>query len=207
MDLGLAGQTAVVTGGSKGIGLAVVRGLAGHGVRVVTGARSSSAELDELTRTGPVQALQVDLAEPSGAGRLAAQAGDRIDILVNNAGGAPAGRAGSSSITDEDWLATITLDLMAAVRMTRSVLPAMLAAGSGAIITICSVNARLPDPAVLDYCVAKAWPGQLLQGPVQGSRAAGDPGEYRQPRSRRHRLVAGSRRSRADVRSCHRRPG
>jgi NAD(P)-dependent dehydrogenase (short-subunit alcohol dehydrogenase family) len=63
---------------------------------------------------------------------------------------------GFLSITDDDWMSTINLDLMAAVRTVRSVLPGMLAAGRGTIITICSVNARLPDPAVLDYSVAKA---------------------------------------------------
>jgi NAD(P)-dependent dehydrogenase (short-subunit alcohol dehydrogenase family) len=150
MDLGLAGKTAVVTGGSKGIGLAVVRGLAADGVHVITGARTTSAELDELARGGSVQAVEVDLASPAGAGQLAALAGDRIDILVNNVGSAPARTGGFLSITDDDWLATLSLDLMAAVRATRAVLPAMLAAGRGAIVTIASVNARLPDPAVMD---------------------------------------------------------
>jgi NAD(P)-dependent dehydrogenase (short-subunit alcohol dehydrogenase family) len=59
-------------------------------------------------------------------------------------------------VSDADWHATIELDLMAAVRTTRAALPAMLAAGAGVIVTTCSVNARLPDPAVMDYSVAKA---------------------------------------------------
>jgi NAD(P)-dependent dehydrogenase (short-subunit alcohol dehydrogenase family) len=59
-------------------------------------------------------------------------------------------------ITDAQWHPTIELDLMAAVRTTRAALPAMLAAGTGVIVTTCSVNARLPDPAVMDYSVAKA---------------------------------------------------
>jgi NAD(P)-dependent dehydrogenase (short-subunit alcohol dehydrogenase family) len=156
MDLGLAGKTAVVTGGSKGIGLAVVRALAGAGVHVVTGAQHSSAGLDALTASGQVHAITVDLAEPSGPSALIEAAGDRIDILVNNVGSAPARPGGFLSITDDDWIATLNLDLMAAVRACRAVLPAMLAAGAGAIVTICSVNARLPDPAVLDYSTAKA---------------------------------------------------
>ncbi len=164
MDLGLAGQTAVVTGGSKGIGLAVVRALADGGVHVVTGAKDSSADLDELTAAGQVRTLRVDLADPSGPARLVAAAGDRIDILVNNVGSAPARPGGFLSITDEDWLATINLDLMAAVRATRSALPAMLAAGAGTITTICSVNARLPDPAVLDYSAAKAGLAAFCKG-------------------------------------------
>jgi NAD(P)-dependent dehydrogenase (short-subunit alcohol dehydrogenase family) len=60
------------------------------------------------------------------------------------------------SITDADWHATIELDLMAAVRATRAALPGMLATGTGVIVTTCSVNARLPDPAVMDYSLAKA---------------------------------------------------
>jgi len=156
MDLGLTGRTAVVTGASKGIGLAVVTALAGGGARVIAGARTSSAELTELTKAGSVEAVEVDLARPDGPAQLVAVAGDRVDILVNNVGGAPARPGGFLSISDEDWLATINLDLMAAVRASRAALPSMLAAKAGVIVSICSVNARLPDPGVLDYSVAKA---------------------------------------------------
>jgi NAD(P)-dependent dehydrogenase (short-subunit alcohol dehydrogenase family) len=156
MDLGLAGRTAVVTGASRGIGLAIARGLAAHGVHVVAGARTSSAELDQLAKEGSVQVLEVDLADPDGPARLVARAGAGPDILVNNVGGAPARTGGFLSITDEDWQASFSINLMAAVRTTRSALPAMLAAGRGSIVTICSVNASLPDPAVLDYSAAKA---------------------------------------------------
>ena len=156
MDLDLAGRSAVVTGGSRGIGLAIVRGLAAAGARVTVGARKSSADLDELARTGQVRVVLADLADPAAPASLIGQAGDRIDVLVNNVGGAPARTGGFLSITDADWRATIELDLMAAVRTTRAALPAMLAAGTGVIISTCSVNARLPDPAVMDYSVAKA---------------------------------------------------
>jgi NAD(P)-dependent dehydrogenase (short-subunit alcohol dehydrogenase family) len=156
MDLDLAGRSAVVTGGSRGIGLAIVRGLAAAGARVTVSARTSSADLDELARTGQVRVVLADLADPAGPASLIGQAGDRIDVLVNNAGGAPARTGGFLSITDADWHATIELDLMAAVRTTRAALPAMLAAGTGVIVSTCSVNARLPDPAVMDYSVAKA---------------------------------------------------
>jgi len=156
MDLDLAGRSAVVTGGSKGIGLAIVRGLAAAGARVTVGARKSSTELDELARTGDVRVVLADLADPAAPASLIEQAGDRIDVLVNNVGGAPARTGGFLSITDADWLATIELNLMSAVRTTRAALPGMLAAGSGVIVSTCSVNARLPDPAVMDYSVAKA---------------------------------------------------
>jgi NAD(P)-dependent dehydrogenase (short-subunit alcohol dehydrogenase family) len=164
MSPDLTGQTAVVTGGSKGIGLAIVRALAGRGAQVIAGAKESSAELDELARTGQVRAVEVDLAAPPGPAVLVAAAGPRVDILVNNVGAAPARPDGFLSISDQDWLATINLDLMTAVRACRAALPAMLAAESGSIITICSVNARLPDPGVLDYSTAKAGLAAFCKG-------------------------------------------
>jgi len=156
MDLGLQGRMAIVTGASRGIGLAVTRGLVAEGVRVTAGARKSTAELDELAGTGQVQVVAVDLAEPDGPARLVEAAGDRIDILVNNVGAAPARPGGFAAITDGDWLASLTLDLMAAVRTIRAALPIMAAAGKGAIVNISSVNASLPDPGVMDYSAAKA---------------------------------------------------
>jgi NAD(P)-dependent dehydrogenase (short-subunit alcohol dehydrogenase family) len=156
MDINLAGRTAVVTGGSKGIGLAVVSGLAASGARVVTGATTGSAELEELGRDKQVVFCEVDLAGPGGPAELVAAAGDRVDILVNNVGIARARPGGFLSVTDEDWAASLTLNLMAAVRATRAALPGMLAARAGVIVMTCSVNARLPDPLVIDYSAAKA---------------------------------------------------
>jgi NAD(P)-dependent dehydrogenase (short-subunit alcohol dehydrogenase family) len=156
MDLALTGKVAIVTGASKGIGLAVVRGLAAAGAHVIAGARTSSAGLDELVRAGQVQAAAVDLTTAEGPASLVGLAGQRIDILVNNVGSAPARTGGFLSITDEDWLSTFTINVMAAVRTTRAALPAMLAAGKGAIVNTGSVNSYLPDPAVMDYSAAKA---------------------------------------------------
>ena len=156
MDLGLSGSVAVVTGASRGIGLAVVRGLAANDVHVIAGARKSSAELDELARAGRVQVAELDLATTDGPSRLVALAGDRIDIVVNNVGAAPTRTGGFLSVTDQDWQTSITLNLLVAVRTIRSALPRMLAAGRGAIVNISSVNAFLPDPAVIDYSAAKA---------------------------------------------------
>jgi NAD(P)-dependent dehydrogenase (short-subunit alcohol dehydrogenase family) len=156
MELGLAGKAAIVTGASQGIGLAIVRGLAASGANVIAGARKSSPGLDELRRAGQVQIVLADLAEADGPPRLAAAADGRVDILVNNVGTAPARPGGFLSVSDDDWLASINLNLMAAVRTTRSVLPAMIAAGAGAIVSTSSVNAYLPDPAVIDYSASKA---------------------------------------------------
>ena len=158
MKLGLEDKVAVVTGASAGIGLAVTQALTNEGVHVVAGARKSSAELDVLVGKGVVQMVSVDLSTPSGPMELAAVALEhgRIDILVNNVGSARPRLGGFLSITDEDWAGSMELNLMAAVRTTRAVLPTMLAARAGNIVTTSSVNAFLPDPAVFDYSAAKA---------------------------------------------------
>ena len=75
---------------------------------------------------------------------------------MNNVGAARPRIGGFLSITDEDWAFSMNLNLMAAVRTTRAVLPTMLAAEKGNIVSTSSVNAFLPDPAVLDYSAAKA---------------------------------------------------
>jgi len=156
MELGLRGRRAVVTGASRGIGLAVVTRLVAEGVDVVAGAAHSSADLADLAEAGPVRIIEVDLADPTGPERLIGFAGEPVDILVNNVGSAPARTGGFLSVTDDQWIATVNLNLFAAVRATRAVLPSMLAAGRGAIVNTSSVNATLPDPAVIDYGAAKA---------------------------------------------------
>ncbi len=158
MDLGLAGKRAIVTGASKGIGLAVARTLAAEGVHVVGGSRQTSDELKELSSSGHATDVQVDLASEGGASRLVAAAleGGPIEILINNAGAVTPRVNGFASVTDDEWSGSINLTLMAAVRTTRAVLPHMLAAKRGVIVNTASVNATLPDPLVIDYGAAKA---------------------------------------------------
>ncbi|MFD4622832.1 SDR family NAD(P)-dependent oxidoreductase [Streptomyces sp. NPDC058475] len=156
MSTELQGRTAVVTGASKGIGLAVTEVLAGAGATVIAGSRTTTAGLDTLVEQGNVIRVPVDLAEPGAAQRLVAAANGRIDVLVNNVGSAPARTGGFLSVTDEDWGRTVDLNLLTAVRVTRAALPVMLEAGRGSVVTIASVNATLPDPLVIDYSASKA---------------------------------------------------
>jgi NAD(P)-dependent dehydrogenase (short-subunit alcohol dehydrogenase family) len=158
MELKLGGKRALVTGASKGIGLAITRALAAEDVRVVAGARSGSPELDDLVGSGRVRAVAVDLATTAGPAELvaAALADGPLDILVNNVGAVTPRLAGFVEVSDEQWLASLNLTFMAAVRTTRAALPSMLAAGHGTIVNVCSVNSFLPDPSVIDYCAAKA---------------------------------------------------
>jgi NAD(P)-dependent dehydrogenase (short-subunit alcohol dehydrogenase family) len=155
MDLKLTDKVAVVTGASKGIGLAVTRALVAEGANVVAGARTTDG-LDKLKR---VTAMAIDLATPQGPAALVQRALDAhgtIDILVNNVGAAHPRVGGFASVTDEDWMAALNINFLAAVRTTRAALPHLLARGAGNIVTICSVNSFLPDPLVIDYSAAKA---------------------------------------------------
>lgn len=158
MDLALHGTIAVVTGASKGIGLAITRALAAEGAFVVAGARSPGPELEELVRGGNVEAVSVDLSTPTGPGELVAAAAARggLGIVVNNVGAAHPRLKGFLDVTDEDWITTMNLNLMSAVRTIRAALPTMIVAGRGSIVTTSSVNSFLPDPTVIDYCASKA---------------------------------------------------
>jgi NAD(P)-dependent dehydrogenase (short-subunit alcohol dehydrogenase family) len=158
MDLGLSGKVAVVTGASRGIGLAITRALAAEGVSVVAGARTGSPELDELAGTHPVSPVLVDLVSPGGPGTLVEQAVERhggIDVLVNNVGAVKPRLDGFLALTDEDWTWGLTINFLAAVRTMRAAIPHMLDRPGANIVTISSVNAFLPDPAVIDYSAAK----------------------------------------------------
>jgi NAD(P)-dependent dehydrogenase (short-subunit alcohol dehydrogenase family) len=159
MDLHLSGKVAVVTGASKGIGLAVSRALAGEGASVAAGARTRTDELAALAGAAPVSPVPVDLSLPDGPARLVAEAVSAfggLDILVNSVGAVHPRVGGFLSVTDEDWASAMTINFLAAVRTTRAALPHLLDRGAGIIVTICSVNSFLPDPLVIDYSAAKA---------------------------------------------------
>ncbi|WP_225849931.1 SDR family NAD(P)-dependent oxidoreductase [Streptomyces sp. HPF1205] len=159
-DLGLTGQRALVTGAGRGIGLAVTEGLLAAGARVVAGTRNRTEALDDLVERGAeLTVVEVDLSTPDGPGALVAAAADLhggIDVLVNNVGAVRPRVDGFLATTDADWDWTFTINVMAAVRATRSALPHLIATGDGRIVTVSSVNARLPDPLVIDYSAAKA---------------------------------------------------
>jgi NAD(P)-dependent dehydrogenase (short-subunit alcohol dehydrogenase family) len=159
-DAGLAGRTVVVTGAGRGIGLAVVEALLAAGSRVVAGSRERTEALDQHVKQGAeLTVVELDLATPDGPAALVAEAvalHGGVDVLVNNVGAVRPRVDGFLGVTDEDWEWTFTVNFMAAVRTTRAALPHLLATGAGRIVTVSSVNARLPDPLVIDYGAAKA---------------------------------------------------
>src|SRR3954462_10932543 len=158
MDLGLQGRRAIVTGASRGIGLAVTQRLVDEGVTVVGGSRETTPELQKLVDDGRVTAVTVDLTAASGPEDLVAAAldGGPVDILINNAGAVTPRLGGFLSVSDADWWHSLQLTFLSAVRTTRAVLPHMLERSRGSIINTASVNSTLPDPLVIDYSAAKA---------------------------------------------------
>jgi NAD(P)-dependent dehydrogenase (short-subunit alcohol dehydrogenase family) len=156
MDIELDGKVAVVTGASKGIGLAVVRALAGEGMHVVAGALT----VDSLEGIEGVTGVAVDLVEPGGSERLVREAVDRhgrVDVLVNNVGGVRLRLNGFLDLSDDDFERSLQLNFFAALRATRAAVAQMLEQGGGSIVNVASVNSFFhPDGLVIDYGAAKA---------------------------------------------------
>ncbi len=156
MDLQLNGKVAVVTGASKGIGLAIVHTLAAEGAQVVAGALT----IESLKGLDRVEPVAVDLVETGGSERLVAEARDRhgrLDVLVNNVGGVKLRMDGFLSVTDADFEHSLQLNFFAALRATRAAVAAMIEQGGGAIVNVASVNSFFhPDGLVIDYGAAKA---------------------------------------------------
>ena len=162
MDLGLTNKIALVTGGSKGIGSAIALELAREGADVAICAREPGP-LDETARAIAAlgrQALAVpaNLATADGVrsvvdGVLATFG--RVDILVNNVGGA-GGPGGFLNLQDEHWQRAWDLNVMAAVRFSRALIPGMVERRWGRIINIGSTSGRQPDVVVVHYNCAKA---------------------------------------------------
>jgi NAD(P)-dependent dehydrogenase (short-subunit alcohol dehydrogenase family) len=156
MDLDLSGKVAVVTGASKGIGLAVVRALAAEGAHVVAGART----VDSLRGIDGVDACEVDLVAPGGSERLVQEAiagHGRLDVLVNNVGGVRVRLGGFLQVSDKDFEQSFQLNFFAALRATRAAVAYMVEHGGGSIVNVASVNSFFhPDGLVIDYGAAKA---------------------------------------------------
>ncbi|MFD9794915.1 SDR family NAD(P)-dependent oxidoreductase [Streptomyces sp. NPDC059070] len=161
MDLHLSGRSAVVTGASKGIGLAVVGALLDEGAHVVAVSRGTSPELEKLARPELVH-LRADLMDPDAPARAVARAVEafgRLDVLVNNAGGPPPGislpRTSFLDAADADWPAMFEFNLFTAVRAVRAALPHLLARG-GSVVNVSTGLARQPAVGNAEYGAAKA---------------------------------------------------
>jgi 3-oxoacyl-[acyl-carrier protein] reductase len=161
MELGLTGRRAVVTGGSKGIGLAVARELAAEGAAVAICARNAEevdAAADGLRASGAtVHAQAADVTDPeqvTGFIAAAAEALGGIDVLVNNAGAAHPGTF--ATLTDEDWHGDLDVKLFSQIRCTRAALPWLRQSSAPRVVNVNAVYAKYPDPAFFATTVNRA---------------------------------------------------
>ena len=174
MDLKLQGSTALITGGSRGIGRATALALAAEGCNLVLTSRSG-ADLEaaraaiEQQSAVSVRTIAADLADSATVARLAKEAPD-VDILVNNAGAIPGGSI--TAIDEGSWRAAWDLKVFGTINMTRAFYPLMKARGGGVIINVIGNAALTRDP---DYiCVVTANAGLTAFTQALGSTSLND---------------------------------
>ncbi|MDN3561064.1 SDR family oxidoreductase [Vreelandella neptunia] len=154
MNLNLNGRRVLITGGSKGVGAAVVALFREEGAQVLTAARTRPADLpDELF-------VAADLTTAEGCATVADAVSDRlggVDIMVHVLGGSSAPGGGFAALGEEEWQRELDINLFPAVRLDRALLPSMLAQGDGVIIHVTSIQRELPLPeSTTAYAAAKA---------------------------------------------------
>jgi 3-oxoacyl-[acyl-carrier protein] reductase len=177
VDLGLDAKTCIVTGASRGIGLAVARRLCAEGARVLLVARSADAlakAAEECAKDGgEAEPLALDVTEPDAGDRMVAAAERRfgtLDVLVNNAGTAQWRTL--EEVSDSDWQAAWELNVMAPMRAMRAAAPGMRNRGWGRIVNVASTAGKRPSALMPEYSVAKA--AELSLSRLFADQCAGD---------------------------------
>jgi NAD(P)-dependent dehydrogenase (short-subunit alcohol dehydrogenase family) len=161
VELGLAGKVVLVTGGSDGLGAALVRALCAEGAKVAFCARDEKRN-DELVAEvkgagGDVIGVPADVRREADLERFVSQALDRwgrIDALVNNAGASAAVRFDDQ--TEEIWDDDLDLKVRSAIRLVRLALPHLRAAGGGSIVNVLAIAARTPGAGSTPTSVSRA---------------------------------------------------
>lgn len=154
MDLDLAGKTALITGGSKGIGLATARVLAAEGCRLILVARDAVSLAEARSSIeGDVEIHALDLTQPGSADGLGRQFGD-VDVLINNAGAIPGGTL--EQLSEEVWRASWELKLFGYIALCRRYYALMRRRGGGTIINVIGVGGLLHDPRYICGATANA---------------------------------------------------
>ena len=153
MQIDLSGKTALVTGSTQGIGLAIAEALAGSGARVAVNGRTAEKVQTAVAKLeGDVVGVAVDVTTEYGVRQLQDQLPD-VDILVNNLG--IFGAVPAREITDEQWRQYFEVNVLAAVRLIRMYLPGMTTRGWGRAIQIASDSALVTPKEMIHYGVSK----------------------------------------------------
>ena len=154
LNLGLTGKRVLVTGGTKGIGKAVVELLLAEGAKVITSARQVDVEMPGALL------IAADLSTREGCDVLIAAIQQRlggVDIMIHVLGGSSAPGGGFAALDEEQWQRELNLNLLPAVRLDRALLPGMLERREGVVIDVTSIQSRLALPeATTAYAAAKA---------------------------------------------------
>ncbi len=153
-------RTAVITGASSGIGAATARALAGEGYRTVLGARRLD-RIEAIASEIGGEAIPLDVTDPASIESFAA-AVDACDVLVNNAGGA-LGLDPLAEADDEKWLRMYESNVLGTMRMTRALLPRLIASGDGHVVGVTSIAAIEPYRGGAGYNAAKHAQRALLR--------------------------------------------
>jgi 3-oxoacyl-[acyl-carrier protein] reductase len=149
----LEGKVALVTGGSRGIGAAIARELAGAGATVTLSYRSGKDEAEAIAGETGARAVQADVADPDEAKALVDGAGD-LDILVNNAGVTRDGLL--ARMSDDDWSDVLRTNLDGVFHTCRAASRGMMRRRSGSIVNISSVVGLHGNPGQTNYSASKA---------------------------------------------------
>ena len=149
----LEGKQALVTGGSRGIGAAIVRELACAGAHVVVGFNSGADEAESVAKEVGGRAIQADVSSPDAAARLVEEAGD-IDVLVNNAGLTRDGLL--ARMSDEDWRTVIDTNLSSVFYTCRAVTRPMMKKRAGSIVNVSSIVGVHGNWGQSNYAASKA---------------------------------------------------
>lgn len=170
MELGVAGKVAIITGGSDGIGKATAQILAAEGALVAICARTAdklNAAAEEIRSQsgGRVLAIPTDVTNQEDLERLVAKVQAELGtptLLANNAGTSAAGSF--PTVTDERWESDIDLKLMAAIRLSRMVVPLMKAEGGGSIVNVTAIGGKHPGASSMPTSVSRAAGIALSKG-------------------------------------------
>ena len=154
-SLDIEGHRALVTGGTQGLGQAIVATLREAGVKVLTTARRKPSALAQ-----DIQFVAADLSTAEGCVAVAEAVRERlggVEIIVHVVGGSSAPAGGFTVLDDAEWYTALNQNLLPAVRLDRALVPAMVAQGSGVVIHITSIQRAMPLPeATTAYAAAKA---------------------------------------------------
>jgi NAD(P)-dependent dehydrogenase (short-subunit alcohol dehydrogenase family) len=153
VDIDLTGKTALVTGSTQGIGLAIAEGLANSGARVAVNGRTPERVDEAVAKLGgDVIGVAADVSTEEGTAELLRQL-PNVDVLVNNLG--IFGAVPAREVTDEQWRTYFEVNVLAAVRLIRSYLPGMIERGWGRAIQIASDSALVIPEEMIHYGVSK----------------------------------------------------